>query len=73
VAETNVESIVTGIVWKIEKKAGDNVELNDIIMMLESMKMEILIQAQGAGRVLDINVAEGDSVSEGQVVARLMG
>ena len=70
-AETNVESIVTGIVWKIEKKEGDNIEANDIIMILESMKMEIPIHAPDAGRVLDIKVAEGDSVSEGQVVARL--
>jgi len=68
-AEIKVEAIVTGKVWKIEKQAGERVEAGEPIMILESMKMEIPIEAPEAGTVGKLPVAEGDSVNEGQVVA----
>ena len=68
-AQHKVEAIVTGKVWKIEKQAGDRVEAGEAILILESMKMEIPIEAPVAGTLGPITVAEGDSVNEGQSLA----
>ncbi|MDJ0785489.1 MAG: biotin/lipoyl-binding carrier protein [Myxococcota bacterium] len=66
---TEVESQISGNVWKIEKQAGDAVEEEDEILILESMKMEIPVEAPCAGRLAEIRVAEGDHVEEGTVLA----
>ena len=65
----NVESEVTGNVWKIEVKEGDVVEEEDVIMILESMKMEIPVEAPCAGKISKILVSEKDPVKEDQIVA----
>ncbi|RYF32342.1 MAG: biotin/lipoyl-binding protein [Comamonadaceae bacterium] len=65
---SNLESIVTGKVWKIEKAVGDAVAVGESVMILESMKMEIPIESPVAGVVKSIAVAEGESVNEGQVL-----
>lgn len=72
-AQVDVETEITGKVWKIETKVGDKVEEEDPIMILESMKMEIPVLAPEAGTIKEIKVAEGDAVEEGQVVAILEG
>lgn len=64
-----VKADVTGKVWKIEAKAGDTLEEEDPIIILESMKMEIPVSAPTDGKVVDVLVAEGDPVKEGQTVA----
>lgn len=66
---SNLESIVTGKVWKIEKAVGDTVAAGESVMILESMKMEIPIESPVAGVLQSIAVAEGESVNEGQVLA----
>ena len=66
---TEVEAEITGNVWKIEKQPGETVEDEDVIMILESMKMEIPVEAPCAGIVSEIRVAEGDNVEEGHVLA----
>ena len=68
-SEQNITSEVTGTVWKIEKSEGDSVEAEDVIMILESMKMEIPIEAPCAGKILKILVSEQDVVQEEQVIA----
>lgn len=68
-ARVEVKSEVTGTLWKVEKQVGDRVEVDDEIMILESMKMEIPVPAPAAGTVAEIRVAPEESVSEGQVVA----
>ena len=70
-ASQNVESEVTGNVWKIEVKEGDTVEEEDVIMILESMKMEIPVLSPQAGTVKEIRVSEGEAIGEGQLVAVL--
>jgi acetyl-CoA carboxylase biotin carboxyl carrier protein len=70
-ARREVKSEITGSVWKIVKKPGDEVQEEDALMILESMKMEIPVQAEARGKVVEIRVAENDSVSEGQVLAVL--
>lgn len=70
-ATESVKSEITGKVWKIESEIGATLEEDDIIMIIESMKMEIPVMAPVAGILRDIQVKEGDDVSEGQVVATL--
>lgn len=70
-ATTSVTSELTASVWKIEKKAGDDVAEDDIIMILESMKMEIPVTAPVAGKLAELLVAEGDSVDEEQELCRI--
>ena len=69
----DVKSEITGKVWKIEAAVGQAVAEEEPIIILESMKMEIPVLAPGAGKVKEILVAEGDSVTEGQKVAILEG
>jgi biotin carboxyl carrier protein len=66
---TNVEAQITGSVWKIEKAVGDAISEGDVIMILESMKMEIPVEAKLGGRLAEIRVSEGQSVDEGAVLA----
>ncbi len=67
----DVEAHITGTVWKIEVEVGDNVEEGDTVVILESMKMEMPIEAPRAGRVTEVRVVEGQAVEEGVVVAVL--
>ena len=64
-----IEAQITGNVWKIEKAVGDQVEEEDVILIIESMKMEIPVEAPCAGTIVRIAVAEGDSVEEGMILA----
>jgi biotin carboxyl carrier protein len=66
---TPVEAQITGNVWKIERAVGDAVAAEDVILILESMKMEIPVEAPVAGRLAEIRVREGDNVEEGAVLA----
>ena len=68
-AKIEVTSEVTGNVWKIQAKVGDVLAEEDVIMILESMKMEIPVEATVAGKLVELLVAEEDSVDEDQVVA----
>lgn len=68
-SKRTVKSEIAGTVWKIEAPVGTRVELDDTIMILESMKMEIPVLSPCGGTVAEIRVAETDSVTEGQPVA----
>ena len=59
-----VESEVAGSVWKIEVAVGDQVAKGDVLMILESMKMEIPVESPAAGEVEEIRVRLEDQVSE---------
>ena len=65
-----IRSEISGTVWKIEAKPGDALELDGTLLILESMKMEIPVLAPRKGRIAEICVSEGDTVIEGQVLAR---
>ena len=68
-AQHPLKSLVTGTVWKIERQVGDSAEVGDAVLILESMKMEIPLEACASGVVHELLVAEGDRVTEGQVLA----
>jgi len=67
----DIEAHITGNVWKIEVSVGDDVEDGDTVVILESMKMEIPVEAEDDGIVKEIRCAEGDSISEGDVLVVL--
>ena len=66
---TEVKAELVGNVWKVEAKPGDQVAEEDVLIVLESMKMEIPVTAPVAGTVKEIRVKEKDVVREGQVLA----
>ena len=70
-ANLNIESEVSGNVWKIEVRIGDQVQVGDVLMILESMKMEIPVESPSIGRVLEILVSTEQAIEEGQIVAVL--
>ena len=67
----NVDAHITGTVWKIEVEVGDTVEEGDTVVILESMKMEMPVEAEDEGTVKAIMVEEGQSVSEGDTLVEL--
>ena len=64
-----VTAELTGNLWKVVASEGQEVEAEETLMILESMKMEIPVTAPRAGRVTRIHVKEGQAVQEGQVLA----
>jgi len=64
-----IKALLPGNVWKITTNPGQSVNEGDVIMILESMKMEIDVVAPKGGVLKSINVATNDKVVEGQVVA----
>jgi acetyl-CoA carboxylase biotin carboxyl carrier protein len=68
---TQVQAHITGTVWKILVKVGDQVGQDQTLVILESMKMEMPVESPEAGRVASVDVAEGASVDEGDVLLTL--
>ena len=56
-------------VWKVVVQKGDTVSAGDTLVILESMKMEIPVLTEDGGVVSELNVAEGDVVQEGDLIA----
>jgi biotin carboxyl carrier protein len=69
VARHEVESEVTGNVWKVLLETGARVASGDVIMILESMKMEIPVESPVDGTLAEVCVVPEDQVEEDQVVA----
>ncbi|MDQ4041449.1 MAG: biotin/lipoyl-binding carrier protein [Actinomycetota bacterium] len=67
----DVEAHITGIVWKVECEVGQEVEEGDVVVILESMKMEMPVEAEDEGTVSEIRCSEGESVNEGDVLVVL--
>ena len=68
-AEVRAEMVAN--VWKVVTAEGDQVEDGDTLVILESMKMEIPVLAEGAGVVTTMHVAEGDVVQEGDLIVTM--
>jgi acetyl-CoA carboxylase biotin carboxyl carrier protein len=62
---------ITGTVWKIEVQPGVNVNEGEVLVILESMKMEMPVEAPSSGVVRQILVSEGQPIAEGAVIAIL--
>ena len=68
-----VLSPMAGTMWKVLVKVGDTVAAGDTVAILESMKMEIPIEAEAGGRVVEIQGPEGTVLDEDAVVMTLEG
>ena len=68
VSGTPVEAPMPGIIIRLEKNVGDQVEEGDVLLILEAMKMENSITAPASGVIKEIRVKEGENVSKGQVL-----
>jgi acetyl-CoA carboxylase biotin carboxyl carrier protein len=66
-----VRAHITGTVWKIEVKIGDQVSSGHVVAILESMKMEMPVEAEESGTIQEIRVKEGQPVAEGDIIAIL--
>ena len=68
-ARHEIESEVTGNVWKVLLETGAAVAEGDVIMILESMKMEIPVEAPTNGTLVELCVEPEQQVEEDQVLA----
>ena len=66
-----VEAHITGTVWKIECEVGQEIAEGEVLVILESMKMEMPVEAEDEGVVKEIRCQEGASVSEGDTLVIL--
>jgi biotin carboxyl carrier protein len=66
-----IKAEIAGTVWKIVAEKGAELEEDEPVLILESMKMEIPALMPEDGRVINILVAEGDIISEGQPLAEI--
>ena len=66
-----VAAQITGTIWRIECEVGQEVEEGDALVIIESMKMELPVEAEGPGVVREILCREGQSVGEGDTLVVL--
>ncbi len=66
-----IEAGAAGKVFKVEAKVGQAVKAGDPVVVLEAMKMEIPVVAPQDGTVASIDVAVGDAVEAGAVLATM--
>ena len=64
-----VRAEITANVWQVPATVGQTVAEGDELVILESMKMEIPVLAEGSGTLTRLHVAEGDVVQEGDLIA----
>jgi acetyl-CoA carboxylase biotin carboxyl carrier protein len=70
-ARIEVASEVAGTVWKVVAEVGATLAEGDPLVILESMKMEVPVEAPAAGRLVELRVEREDPVDEDQVIALL--
>ena len=63
-----IKTEIQAVIWKINVQIGQKVDIDDVLVILESMKMEIPIESKHSGIVKEILVKEGDSVNENQEI-----
>ena len=68
---STVEAHITGTVWTVEVSVGDEIDEGDVVVIIESMKMEMPVEAEQGGIVAEILCSSGQAVEEGQALVRL--
>jgi acetyl-CoA carboxylase biotin carboxyl carrier protein len=66
-----VDAHIAGTIWTIDVAVGDRIDPGDVIAIIESMKMEMPVEAETSGVVSELLCAMGDAVQEGQPLVRL--
>ena len=67
----DVPAHITGTVWKVEISVGQKVAAGDVLVILESMKMEMPVEAPDPGTVKEIRCQPSQPVNEGDVLVVL--
>ncbi len=65
---TEIKAPMTGKIASIVVSVGDEVNVDDEVIIMDAMKMEIPVYSHAKGTVKEINVKEGDSVKTEQVL-----
>jgi len=68
---SEIRAPITGNVWQILVSEGDEVAVDDVVVVLESMKLEIPVEADSAGVVQRVLVGVGDAVGEDDPLVEL--
>jgi len=68
---SSVAAPMVGKVLKIEKRVGDAVEEDDVVIVMEAMKMEIPVVAPSSGKIKEIKVSAGQAVEAGDILAEI--
>jgi len=63
-----IRTEIQAVIWKINVEIGQKVDIDDIVVILESMKMEIPLESKYKGVVKEILIKEGDNVNEDQEI-----
>ena len=63
-----IKTEIQAVIWKINVEIGQKVDIDDIVVILESMKMEIPLESKYQGVVKEILIKEGDNVNEDQEI-----
>jgi acetyl-CoA carboxylase biotin carboxyl carrier protein len=71
VGSIDIKAEISGSVWKVLVHAGEQVKAGDTLLIIESMKMEIPVEAPQDGTVEHVHVKETDTVDEEQVLASI--
>jgi len=66
-----VRSPLAGVITRLQAQCGESVKANQLLLLMEAMKMEIKIAAHSAGTVKSIEVATGDAVRPNQILVCL--
>lgn len=64
----NIKAPMPGLIIDVKIKAGDTVQINDALLILEAMKMENVLKSPGEGIVKSVSVKKGDKVEKNQVL-----
>ena len=67
---TTVEAPMVGKILKIEKNVGDHVDEDEVMIVMEAMKMETTVYAERAGRVAEVLVRPGMQVDAADLLVR---
>ncbi|HWO08026.1 MAG TPA: acetyl-CoA carboxylase biotin carboxyl carrier protein subunit [Polyangiaceae bacterium] len=67
----DVAAHITGTVWEIRVNVGDEVQEEQVLVVLESMKMEMPVESPASGKVAKVLVEKGQAVEEGEVLVTL--
>lgn len=68
---TPITAPMVGKILKVEKNVGDHVEEDDVVVVMEAMKMEIPVVAPASGTLKELQVAPGQAVEADQVLGQI--
>lgn len=65
---SEIKAPMAGNIWKINVQVGQEINFGDEVIIMESMKMEISVEADDTGIVKEIRVSENDNVDDGHIL-----